>query len=62
MVDNSLCYISNLICDIYVFILVGGKGFRLYELIIWCVKLVFYFGGKFRIIDFLFFNCINLGI
>lgn len=52
----------DLVKNILVFVFVGGCGLCLYELIDKCVKLVFYFGGNCCIIDFVFFNCINLGL
>lgn len=57
MVENC-----RLIQCLMVFVLVGGCGSCLKELIDCCVKLVVYFGGKVCIIDFVLFNVLNFGI
>lgn len=44
--------------EILVFILVGGKGIRLDVLLEKRSKLVMFFVGKFRIIDFMLLNCV----
>ena len=43
-------------------VLAGGRGSRLMELTDRRAKPAVYFGGKFRIIDFVLSNCINSGI
>jgi glucose-1-phosphate adenylyltransferase len=43
-------------------VLAGGRGSRLHELTDRRAKPAVYFGGKFRIIDFVLSNCINSGI
>jgi glucose-1-phosphate adenylyltransferase len=43
-------------------VLAGGRGSRLYDLTAKRAKPSVYFGGKFRIIDFVLSNCINSGI
>src|SRR5690606_11732998 len=43
-------------------VLAGGRGSRLHELTDRRVKPAVFFGGKFRIIDFVLSNCINSGI
>jgi glucose-1-phosphate adenylyltransferase len=43
-------------------VLAGGRGSRLYELTDRRAKPAVYFGGKFRIIDFVLSNCVNSGI
>ena len=43
-------------------VLAGGRGSRLHELTDRRAKPAVYFGGKFRIIDFVLSNCVNSGI
>lgn len=43
-------------------VLAGGRGSRLYELTDRRAKPAVFFGGKFRIIDFVLSNCLNSGI
>lgn len=43
-------------------VLAGGRGSRLHDLTDRRAKPAVYFGGKFRIIDFVLSNCINSGI
>lgn len=43
-------------------VLAGGRGSRLYELTDHRVKPAVYFGGKFRIVDFVLSNCVNSGL
>lgn len=43
-------------------VLAGGRGSRLYNLTDNRAKPAVYFGGKFRIIDFVLSNCLNSGI
>ena len=43
-------------------VLAGGRGSRLYDLTNNRAKPAVYFGGKFRIIDFVLSNCLNSGI
>ena len=43
-------------------VLAGGRGSRLHDLTDIRAKPAVYFGGKFRIIDFVLSNCINSGI
>ena len=43
-------------------ILAGGRGSRLHQLTNTRTKPAVYFGGKYRIIDFVLSNCINSGI
>ena len=43
-------------------VLAGGRGSRLYELTDRRAKPAVFFGGKFRIIDFVLSNCVNSGI
>lgn len=43
-------------------VLAGGRGSRLYDLTDRRAKPAVYFGGKFRIIDFVLSNCLNSGI
>lgn len=47
--------------DVFVFLLAGGKGERLYPLTKDRAKPAVPFGGKFRIIDFTLSNCVNSG-
>ncbi len=42
-------------------VLAGGRGSRLHQLTVKRAKPAVYFGGKFRIIDFVLSNCINSG-
>ena len=46
----------------YAFILAGGRGSRLKQLTAVRCKPAVYFGGKFRIIDFVMSNCLNSGV
>ncbi len=46
----------------YAFVLAGGRGSRLKQLTDVRCKPAVYFGGKFRIIDFVLSNCLNSGI
>ena len=43
-------------------VLAGGRGSRLQQLTDRRAKPAVYFGGKFRIIDFVLSNCLNSGI
>src|SRR2546428_12298745 len=43
-------------------VLAGGRGSRLKDLTAQRAKPAVYFGGKFRIIDFVLSNCLNSGI
>ena len=43
-------------------ILAGGRGSRLNALTEHCAKPAVFFGGKFRIIDFVLSNCLNSGV
>ena len=43
-------------------VLAGGRGSRLYELTDRRAKPAVFFGGKFRIVDFVLSNCLNSGI
>ncbi|WGY73533.1 glucose-1-phosphate adenylyltransferase [Burkholderia cepacia] len=43
-------------------VLAGGRGSRLHQLTQQRVKPAVYFGGKFRIIDFVLSNCLNSGV
>lgn len=43
-------------------ILAGGRGARLQALTEHCAKPAVYFGGKYRIIDFVLSNCLNSGV
>ncbi len=43
-------------------ILAGGRGARLNALTEHCAKPAVFFGGKFRIIDFVLSNCLNSGV
>lgn len=60
--NDYLMLARQLLLKFVVLILAGGRGIRLKDLINKRVKSVVYFGGKFRIIDFALFNCINFGI
>jgi glucose-1-phosphate adenylyltransferase len=44
------------------YVLAGGRGTRLYDLTDRRAKPAVFFGGKFRIIDFVLSNCLNSGI
>ena len=46
----------------YAFVLAGGRGSRLNQLTDIRCKPAVYFGGKFRIIDFVLSNCLNSGV
>ncbi len=43
-------------------VLAGGRGSRLHQLTDNRVKPAVYFGGKFRIVDFVLSNCVNSGL
>ena len=43
-------------------VLAGGRGARLHGLTEHCAKPAVYFGGKFRIVDFVLSNCMNSGL
>lgn len=43
-------------------VLAGGRGSRLNALTEHCAKPAVYFGGKYRIIDFVLSNCMNSGV
>lgn len=43
-------------------VLAGGRGSRLHQLTDTRAKPATYFGGKYRIIDFVLSNCVNSGI
>lgn len=43
-------------------VLAGGRGSRLQALTEHCAKPAVYFGGKYRIIDFVLSNCLNSGV
>ncbi|RQS07137.1 glucose-1-phosphate adenylyltransferase [Burkholderia sp. Bp8998] len=43
-------------------VLAGGRGSRLHQLTDQRVKPAVYFGGKFRIVDFVLSNCVNSGL
>ncbi|MFM0592603.1 MULTISPECIES: glucose-1-phosphate adenylyltransferase [Paraburkholderia] len=60
-VDN-LASSRQLINRTVALVLAGGRGSRLHELTSHRVKPAVYFGGKFRIIDFVLSNCLNSGI
>ena len=59
---NSHRYVSRITRDTLAIILAGGQGSRLKELTAWRAKPSVPFGGKFRIIDLPFSNCVNAGI
>src|SRR3546814_17162239 len=46
----------------YTLVLAGGRGSRLFELTDNRAKPAVYFGGKFRIVDFVLSNCVNSGL
>jgi glucose-1-phosphate adenylyltransferase len=46
----------------YAFVLAGGRGSRLMQLTNIRCKPAVYFGGKFRIIDFVLSNCVNSNV
>lgn len=60
--NDCVMLVCQLLLKFVVLILVGGCGMCLKDLMNKCVKLVVYFGGKFCIIDFVLFNCLNFGI
>src|SRR5712691_2807729 len=53
---------STLLDDSLVIVLAGGSGERLYPLTRDRAKPAVYFGGPYRIIDFVLSNCINSGL
>src|SRR6266478_6289337 len=53
---------STLLDDSLVIVLAGGAGERLYPLTMHRAKPAVYFGGPYRIIDFVLSNCINSGL
>ena len=53
---------SSLLDDSLVIVLAGGAGERLYPLTRERAKPAVYFGGPYRIIDFVLSNCINSGL
>ena len=53
---------SALLDDSLVIVLAGGAGERLYPLTKERAKPAVYFGGPYRIIDFVLSNCINSGL
>src|ERR1700676_3489924 len=53
---------SALLDDSLVIVLAGGAGERLYPLTKDRAKPAVYFGGPYRIIDFVLSNCINSGL
>ncbi len=55
-------FVSRLTRDTLALILAGGRGTRLKQLTDWRAKPAVPFGGKFRIIDFLFPIAWNSGI
>jgi glucose-1-phosphate adenylyltransferase len=54
--------VSALLDDSLVIVLAGGAGERLYPLTKERAKPAVYFGGPYRIIDFVLSNCINSGL
>src|SRR3990170_8012114 len=55
-------FVSRITKNTYALVLAGGRGSRLHQLTDWRAKPAVYFGGKFRIIDFVLSNCVNSGI
>ncbi len=55
-------YLSRLTSGTLAIVLAGGRGERLKDLTEQRCKPATPFGGKFRIIDFVFSNCVNSGI
>ena len=55
-------FVSRLTRDTMALVLAGGRGSRLENLTDWRAKPAVPFGGKFRIIDFPLYNCLNSGI
>ena len=53
---------TRLVRRTYAFVLAGGRGSRLRQLTNIRCKPAVYFGGKFRIIDFVLSNCLNSGV
>ena len=53
---------SNLIDDSLAIVLAGGAGERLFPLTKERAKPAVYFGGPYRIIDFVLSNCVNSGV
>jgi glucose-1-phosphate adenylyltransferase len=53
---------TRLVRQTYAFVLAGGRGSRLMQLTSIRCKPAVYFGGKFRIIDFVLSNCLNSGV
>ena len=56
MQPNNPRFVSRLTRDTLALVLAGGRGSRLYELTDVRAKPAVYFGGKFRIIDFVLSN------
>jgi glucose-1-phosphate adenylyltransferase len=54
--------VAALVDDSVVIVLAGGAGERLYPLTKDRAKPAVYFGGPYRIIDFVLSNCINSGL
>lgn len=52
---------DSILKQVFVFLLAGGKGERLYPLTKERAKPAVPFGGKFRVIDFALSNCVNSG-
>ena len=46
----------------FAMVLAGGRGSRLKQLTDWRAKPAVFFGGKFRIVDFVLSNCVNSGV
>ena len=59
---QELSRMSALLDDCLVIVLAGGAGERLYPLTKERAKPAVYFGGPYRIIDFVLSNCINSGL
>ena len=59
---DSLGRDSQLLNRTLAIVLAGGRGSRLHQLTHRRVKPAVYFGGKFRIIDFVLSNCLNSGM